>query len=604
MHITVSPAGNATIQDVMERVDATGGNISETVIETLEPIDTKYPVPSAGESTKVFMGKVTKYIEDTKPLKADMFVYVATTGSNTTGDGTSSKPYKTITYALSTIPKAMNGFNASITISGGAYDEDVIVSGFDGRIQLLFSENIAITGLTVNNSTVTCNSTGTVVLVTCGSLFIRDNATLNSFISVNWNITSYIDYLTRRMSIIVDYESNLTASGIFELSGNDGIAIFCVNNSHTSFGTVRGVGFDVGFYTYRNGQIMYELNNLSATKMYEHRTGGVIIKSSGAIIGTLQNDVTLYVATTGSDTTGNGSNASPYRTIQYAIDSLPKDLGGYFANIIIADGIYDEDVIIYGYASGVLTIMSTTPNTLNSNCKVGSISVKDSTYTQLKGITVTRTDKEGMVAWNSVLRVFYCQSTVTKPSSAMCYLGESVCDFTGCKCINANTIVLGQNSRISSLSWTSDSTAVTPFFLYGGNVVSETGTQPLGKNFIKGSQIFHENGTQISNIISSGLSCTWGILRGGYIRQGNLNGVAMVTIQTNITLGSNLSTNSQYTINGFPIPSITDTAVMINVPANVRYCYISQTGSIVLELTKAFAVGDIFVFNCTYLTNS
>lgn len=49
---------------VAERVDATGGDISETVIETLEPIDTKYPVPAAGETTKVFMGKVTKFIND------------------------------------------------------------------------------------------------------------------------------------------------------------------------------------------------------------------------------------------------------------------------------------------------------------------------------------------------------------------------------------------------------------------------------------------------------------------------------------------------------------------------------------------------------------
>ena len=64
LNITVNPSGTATIQDVLERVDATGGNISETVIDNLETIDTKYPVPAAGETTKVFMGKVTKFIND------------------------------------------------------------------------------------------------------------------------------------------------------------------------------------------------------------------------------------------------------------------------------------------------------------------------------------------------------------------------------------------------------------------------------------------------------------------------------------------------------------------------------------------------------------
>lgn len=64
IHITVNPSGTATVQDVLERVDATGGDISETVIETLEIIDTKYPIPKAGETTKVFMGKVTKFIND------------------------------------------------------------------------------------------------------------------------------------------------------------------------------------------------------------------------------------------------------------------------------------------------------------------------------------------------------------------------------------------------------------------------------------------------------------------------------------------------------------------------------------------------------------
>ena len=64
LNITVNPSGTATIQDILERVDATGGDISETVIETLDTVEDKYPLPAAGESVKVFMGKVTKFITD------------------------------------------------------------------------------------------------------------------------------------------------------------------------------------------------------------------------------------------------------------------------------------------------------------------------------------------------------------------------------------------------------------------------------------------------------------------------------------------------------------------------------------------------------------
>ncbi|WP_313583369.1 tail fiber protein [Lacrimispora sp.] len=64
IHITVHPSGIASIQDVMERVKSDGGDISETVIETLENVDEKFPIPSKGERVKVFLGKVRKCLFD------------------------------------------------------------------------------------------------------------------------------------------------------------------------------------------------------------------------------------------------------------------------------------------------------------------------------------------------------------------------------------------------------------------------------------------------------------------------------------------------------------------------------------------------------------
>jgi hypothetical protein len=71
---------------------------------------------------------------------------------------------------------------------------------------------------------------------------------------------------------------------------------------------------------------------------------------------TLTEGVTVYVSTSGSDTTGTGASSAPYRTVQKAIDSLPKCLGGFHAQIDIAAGTYEERVTVDGFYGGRLTI--------------------------------------------------------------------------------------------------------------------------------------------------------------------------------------------------------------------------------------------------------
>ena len=66
--------------------------------------------------------------------------------------------------------------------------------------------------------------------------------------------------------------------------------------------------------------------------------------------------VTLYVSTSGNDSTGNGTNSAPFKTIQRAINELPKDLNGNHAIIDIANGTYNERVTIDGFSNGRLTI--------------------------------------------------------------------------------------------------------------------------------------------------------------------------------------------------------------------------------------------------------
>lgn len=71
----------------------------------------------------------------------------------------------------------------------------------------------------------------------------------------------------------------------------------------------------------------------------------------------LTSSVTLYVSTTGSDSTGDGSNGKPYATIQKALDELPKCLQGYVATISVEAGTYAEHLHVDGFNGGYLKIV-------------------------------------------------------------------------------------------------------------------------------------------------------------------------------------------------------------------------------------------------------
>ncbi|MGL5436609.1 MAG: hypothetical protein ACRDBO_14590, partial [Lachnospiraceae bacterium] len=52
-----------------EKVDATGGDVAETVVSSIDTITTEFPVPAAGDKTKTVVGKVKKFIEDFNNFK-------------------------------------------------------------------------------------------------------------------------------------------------------------------------------------------------------------------------------------------------------------------------------------------------------------------------------------------------------------------------------------------------------------------------------------------------------------------------------------------------------------------------------------------------------
>lgn len=327
----------------------------------------------------------------------------------------------------------------------------------------------------------------------------------------------------------------------------------------------------------------------------------------------LEADVTYYVATTGSDATGDGTQGNPFKTVQGAVDLLPKDLNGYMATIVVASGTYQENVKIHGFTGGYLRINSSTSTIISDSCKVTLFDVRYcACQVIISGFSGTSVDTTPFVSLNNTnCRFYYCQVITNTPTVGGFYFGDSSGAVSSCKCSGRHTALRISNGRVLSDAWTADSINNIGLEAGAGGIITKNGIQPIGNNANEitttGGIIFHQNGTQISNLITSGLSCTWGTITGGCVRQGNLTGVAMVTLEIRVSLTTNLTTNTAYSISGFPMVSGTSTdiiAVSTSHPSRTNYCYIGSTGILRFSPAVNMNVGDAIIFNTTYMTNS
>ncbi|MGC6173305.1 hypothetical protein [Lacrimispora sp. 38-1] len=610
LNITVNPSGTATIQDVTERVDSTGGDISETVIETLDTIEDKYPLPAAGENVKRFFGKVLTFLRNIRPLTGDITLYVsANTGSDDTGNGSELNPYASVTKALSVIPKDLNTKTATVQIADGIYTEDVVVAGFHSGALIVRSNtpdainedcvikamlihscngNIEIRGISIQEDT-TQNAIELAFVSQCSFIYISLVKSNAEKIGVSvWasKIRIYNSKISNHNYAIMLQQNSQVYS-----ENNGGI------NNHQAVGNFTGSIIScVGFQPLGTSTSVFGLGSLS-------------ISNYGAQIGTLSSDIILYVATTGSDATGDGTSEKPFKSIQHAIDIIPKDLNGYSATIDVSAGTYPENLFVLGFHSGSLNLYSDTKDTLADTCRVNAITISKfgAGYLRVNGFNFIATSRETVVVTGSYgVYFYYCQSTAPSTYTAM-QINESSCSIHGCKVTNRNHGASFSNSVGMSSNWSESTNNTVGISSFNGARVTISGPQPTGTaNMLQGTggMFVYDNGTQISGLISSGLSCTWGTIYGGYIRHGNLNGVAMVTIQIGVNLTTNLSIGTAYYISGFPRPTH-DTAVNCNVAIGNLYL-VASTGQIRIELMagQSLYAGNAIVFNCTYMTNS
>ena len=103
----------------------------------------------------------------------------------------------------------------------------------------------------------------------------------------------------------------------------------------------------------------------------------------------------IYVATSGNDASGDGSENYPYKTIQKAIDSIPKDLENHEITINIASGTYSEEVVVSGFHGGSLrmafaSVTVTTLSIYESNVILSGTSLTIASNGKTYGLYVHR----------------------------------------------------------------------------------------------------------------------------------------------------------------------------------------------------------------------
>lgn len=595
------------------KVSASGGDISETVIGALETIDTKYPVPDAGEKVKSFFGKFITFMKNIKPLEADITVYVATTGSDIAGDGSKTAPFKTITYALSKIPKTLNGCTASVVVASGIYAEGIIIRGYSGNLKLLLSGNITVNCIEVDNSKIVCESfNGEIYTITTGYVYVHNNSKWFSFAQINIVTTSYFTR-GKSASIFGSENSVIYMSGTVTMTGNTDVAIDLIVASVGQFGILEGTGFNLAINSQSGSKISYTQNNIVATAlMNNYTTGGILVNPYGARIGTLPQNITIYVATTGSDGTGDGTSVNPYKTIQQALDMLPKDLGGFTATITIANGTYTEELRINAFYNGVLNIYGPVVTSLTDiNCKIkGQINATNCFYISTKYLEIVNSGSASVNISRCVeadIQYIIANNASADPGIALTNVKKFAVDQTQISNRNIGINISNSVGWIAAISGSNNIIGINSEWSSRVTVVQNISIGSTRDQYTGnyGGQFIQPNGSQITGIISSGISCTWGTIQGGYVRHGNLK-VAMVTLQFQVAITTALSANNTYQINGFPPPSgAVAIAVPVHQPGNINWAQINNgTNTVSINLRTNLAVGTTLNFNATYLTVS
>ena len=168
-------------------------------------------------------------------------------------------------------------------------------------------------------------------------------------------------------------------------------------------------------------------------------TQGFIDVASEKLVGLEDNfltaNKTVYVdATNGDDTTGDGSQAKPWKTIQKAVDMCPICTAGrYEYRILLKPGTYDYGGNLYNLSTNI-TITGedySSIDKVDNTLIKGMINVNNCRMVTLQGLKIQNNDNAGVaVGGDSNIVMYYCKLDKCRINVDNGRLAASRCDIS------------------------------------------------------------------------------------------------------------------------------------------------------------------------------
>ena len=212
-------------------------------------------------------------MQDAAGLTTHKTVYVATTGSDTTGNGTQTAPFATITKALSTIPKDLNGFSATINVAAGTYSENVTIQHFGNG-------NLALTGLSGAAVTVTGMLIDNVKSLEINNIALNISNSFLHLIGSNVRVLSPFSASGAQYGVYASYFSNIVFTSTVTINNTTANAVISTNCSSIYIQRLLGSGNNVALASTRGAVCAYGLNESTFEILYYTADGGRVFSGS------------------------------------------------------------------------------------------------------------------------------------------------------------------------------------------------------------------------------------------------------------------------------------------------------------------------------------
>lgn len=207
-------------------------------------------------------------------LTANKTVYVSTSGSDSVGDGSEANPYATINKALSTIPKNLNGFWATVMIAGGTYAENVNAAHF-GNGYLKFSGVVGDV-VTVNKFEVT-----NVKFAEVGEISLNINNGFFHAIASSVRVATPFTASGAVYGIYATNFSDVLFAGTATVSNTTNYGVVSTSASKIYIATLEGTGNQMNVACTLGGVcVLGKDNSTTSGTQYFTDTGGRILAGS------------------------------------------------------------------------------------------------------------------------------------------------------------------------------------------------------------------------------------------------------------------------------------------------------------------------------------